>query len=225
MFILGQAFSSSKYAVNYFDVFVVLWLILGVFMGRKHGMSQEVLPMVQWIAIVILAGMFYGPIAQFLHQNANLELVLASIIGYVLVGLVVHFIFLWIKQGIGEKLVGSDMFGRAEYYLGMAGGAVRFACMLVCLIALMNVRIITDVEMARSEKVQRQNFEGIRFPTYGSVQHAVLFESLTGRTVKANMSHLLIASITGSGSGPKGKGESIAKKKEQELNEILGGKK
>jgi hypothetical protein len=115
------------------------------------------------------------------------------------------------------------MFGRAEYYFGMAAGAIRFACMLVCLIALMNARIVSAEEMARTEKLQAKNFEGIRFPTYGHIQHAVLFESLSGRTVKANLSPLLIASVNSGAAKPKG--ETIAKKKEQELNDILGGKK
>jgi len=223
MFILGQSFL-SKLSFNYFDVFVVLWLMLGIYLGRKRGMSQEVLPMLQWIIIMVLAGLFYAPIAQFLHQNANLGNVLAAVIGYVLVGLVVHFIFLWIKNAIGEKLVGSDMFGRGEYYLGMTAGAIRFACILVCLIAVMNVRIISAEEMARTEKVQEKNFEGIRFPTYGSIQHAILFDSLSGRAVKANLNNFLIASTTSQG-GKSGGSESVAKRKEQELNDILGAPK
>jgi uncharacterized membrane protein required for colicin V production len=227
MFMLGQAFL-GKVGFNYFDIFVVLWLILGIFLGRKHGMSQELLPTLQWIIIMILAGLFYNPVAQFLHQNANLELVLASICGYVIVGLVVHFIFLWIKNAIGEKLVGSDMFGRGEYYMGMTSGALRFACMIVCLMAIMNVRIISAEEMARTEKLQEKNFEGIRFPTYGSIQHAVLMDSITGHAVKSNLSPLLIASVNGSTPakpGNSGNGPTIAKKKEQELNDILGAKK
>jgi hypothetical protein len=119
--------------------------------------------------------------------------------------------------------VGSDMFGRAEYYLGMLAGAIRFSCMIVCLIALMNAHIVSDAEMAQQEKAQRQNFEGIRFPTYGTIQHTVLFESLAGRSVKANMSHFLISSVTTQ--APKPRGDSIAKKKEEELNDILGGSK
>jgi len=196
-------------------------------------MSQELLPVLQWIFIMILAGLFYLPVANFLHQNASLELVLASVVGYFVIGLVVHFIFLWLKNSFGEKLVGSDMFGRMEYYFGMTAGAIRFACMIICLIALMNVRIISAEEMARTEKIQEKNFEGIRFPTYGTIQHAVLFDSLSGRTIKNNLGHLLIASVTGTGSkaraassgGSSAAVDPASKKKEQDLNDILGGKK
>jgi uncharacterized membrane protein required for colicin V production len=235
MCILAQAFL-NKMSFDYFDVFVVLWIILGVFIGRKRGMAQELLPVLQWIFIMILAGLFYNPVAQFLHQNANLELVLASICGYFIIALVVHFIFLWVKNAVGEKLVGSDMFGRMEYYFGMAAGGIQFACMLICLIALVNVRIISAEEMARTEKMQEKNFEGIRFPTMGSMQHAILVDSICGRTVKDNLGPLLIASVVGNSNGTKPKSpgssssavgsvSSATQKKDAELNDILSGKK
>jgi uncharacterized membrane protein required for colicin V production len=44
---------------NYFDVIVVVWLIIGLLRGRKRGMSQELLPTLQWLGIVIVCGLFY----------------------------------------------------------------------------------------------------------------------------------------------------------------------
>ncbi|HWD18881.1 MAG TPA: CvpA family protein [Verrucomicrobiae bacterium] len=221
MCILGLAV--NKLAFNYFDIFVVLWLIVGVILGRKHGMSQEILPMLQWIGIMVAAAFFYRPLAAVFRQNTSLDMLWCVIFSYVLIGLGVHFVFLWIKKAVGEKLVGSDLFGRAEFYLGMAGGAVRFACMLVCLLALMNARIISKEELARTAKVQNQNFEGVSFPTYGSIQQAVLFESFSGHAAKENLKPLLIASVTPE--APRPKTDTMAKKQEQQLNEILGAPK
>ena len=216
--IIAQA-SLNNLGCNYIDLFVLAWLILGVFRGRKHGMSQELLPLTQWVAIVILCGMFYQPLAVVLKKNTALDYLLANIFGYLIIAAGIRLVFAWLKKALGEKLVGSDLFGRYEFYLGMVAGAARFACMIVCVIAILNSRIVSQAEMEQTEKMQRQNFEGIRFPTYGSFQHAVLFESFSGRLVKSTLNNYLIASVTPES---RGKRDSLAKKQEDQINDILG---
>ncbi len=223
MFILAQAFV-PKLGVNYVDLFVVAWLIVGIFVGRKRGMAQELLPCLQWICIMVLAGLFYSYIAGFLHQNANLGLLLANLVSYILIGLAVNFAYLSIKKAIGEKLTGSDVFGRGEYYLGMLAGMIQFACIAVCVLAVMNSRVYSKEEIDTAEKIRAKWAEGIHFPTYPKFQRDVLFESLTGRTVKDNMSNFLIASTTGGGGSSKPK-DTPAKRQERELNEVLGNSK
>ena len=49
----------TRLKYDYFDAFVVVWLIIGLLWGRKRGMSQELLPTLQWIGIVVIAGIFY----------------------------------------------------------------------------------------------------------------------------------------------------------------------
>ncbi len=166
-------------------------------------MSQEILPTLQWIAIMVLGGLFYRPVAAFLLQTSPLGGLLANILAYVIIALVVHIVFLLIKKAIGEKLVGSDLFGRAEYYLGMLAGAVRFACMLVCLLALMNSRIYSAEELAQNAKTQAHDFEGVSFPTYGTIQHAVLIDSLSGRTVKRDLAFFLISPVSPRRASPR----------------------
>jgi hypothetical protein len=44
---------------NYFDIIVIVWLFLGLLAGRKRGLSQELLPTLQWLGIVVAGGMLY----------------------------------------------------------------------------------------------------------------------------------------------------------------------
>ena len=120
---------------------------------------------------------------------------------------------------LAAKLVEKDPFGRAEFYVGMMAGVVRFACMIVVVMALMNSRVITQTELAQTEKFQASWFSDIRFPTYGEFQQDVLFKSFTGKLVEANLKPVLIASVNSS-QAPK-KEESIAQKKNQEIDDIL----
>jgi uncharacterized membrane protein required for colicin V production len=207
---------------NYFDGFVIVWLIIGLFWGRRKGMSQELLPTLQWIGIVVVAGLFYRSLSDWVRQHAGFEVLWSNIFAYLLIAFGVHLIYLCCKHLFNEKLVGTDLFGRAEYYLGMLSGMVRCACMLVAALALMNSRIITKAERAQTEKMQSENFSDIRFPTYGSVQQAILFDSLTGSLVETNLQAILIYPA------PPGKPKNVmtrAKQQEQDIDMILGHRK
>jgi uncharacterized membrane protein required for colicin V production len=208
---------------NYIDGIVLVWLIIGFFRGRKRGMTQELLPMLQWIAIVIVAGLFYAPFSDLIYNNTGgaFKHLWANITAYVLIAFGIHLLFIWIKESIGEKLVGSDLFGSKEYYLGMAAGTIRFACMLIALVAIMHARIYTAAELADMEKFQKKNFEDIRFPTYESIQHAVLSESYTGNLIEDHLHKILISSATGSTNST----ETIAQKRQDTINAILGPQK
>jgi uncharacterized membrane protein required for colicin V production len=207
---------------DYFDGIVVVWLIIGLLWGRKRGMTQQFLPMLQWIGIVVVGGVFYRPVSRLVHEYAEFGQLWSNIFAYVLLGFGVHLVYLIVKHAIGEKLTGSDFFGRGEYYLGMLAGMVRFACMVLAMLALMNSRIITKAEMAKTEKMQSDNFSDIRFPTYGSVQQAFLFESFTGNVVESNLQVVLIYPVT-----PEKPhiADTHAHRQEQMINDILGGGK
>jgi heme/copper-type cytochrome/quinol oxidase subunit 1 len=120
----------------------------------------------------------------------------SNITAYLLIAAGVHLIYLWFKQMFGVRLVEHNVFGRSEFYLGMMAGGTRFACMLLAGIALMNSRIATDAELAKTEKFQKDNFSDIRFPTYGGFQQDVLFKSFSGNLIRSNLQSVLIATVT-----------------------------
>lgn len=207
------------FSFDYVDVVVAVWLVIGVIRGRKRGMTQEVLPTIEWVAIVVLAGLFYAPFSTFIFKSTSgsISHLWSNISAYLVIAFAIHLLFLWIKQMLGEKLTGSDTFGRAEYYLGMLSGLVRFTCMVIVVCALMNSRVYTAAELAENAKAQKVNLEGINMPTYMSIQHAILKESFSGRLIEDNLSRVLIADTK-----PSTPAESMAKKKEDSINAILG---
>ena len=202
---------------DYFDIVIVGWLIIGLLWGRKKGMSQELLPLLQWVGIVTEAGLWYEPFGAVIHHNTFFSLLWSNITAYVLIAAGVHLICLWFKQMLGVKLVEGNYFGRAEFYLGMTAGAVRFACMLLAGMALMNSRVETEAELAKTEKFQKDNFSDIRFPTYGQFQQDVLFKSLSGNLVRSNLPSILIASVA---PAPLLHGETNAPKNNKMIAEI-----
>jgi uncharacterized membrane protein required for colicin V production len=180
---------------DYFDIVAVIWLIIGLFWGRKRGMSQELLPLLQWIGIVLVAGLFYGPFGLLIHQYTFFSPLWSNIAAYLLLAGLVHLIFFLLKPVFATKLVEKNPFGRGEFYLGMTAGAVRFACMLLAGMALMNSRVESEADLANTEKFQKDNFSDIRFPTYGKFQQDVLFKSFSGNLIRSNLNSFLIASV------------------------------
>src|SRR5215213_4524023 len=98
--------------ISVFDGFFVAFLIVGILRGRKRGISEELLDVLQWIAIVVCAAFAYPAIGGLLINFAAFPPVLGNVFGYVLTTLIVVFLFRILKRGVGEKLVQGDVFGR-----------------------------------------------------------------------------------------------------------------
>ena len=179
---------------NYIDVIIVVLLLVGVFRGRKRGMSEELLTFVQWLVIVFVGCRIYQPLGNLIKQHAPFSLLTCYLIVYVAFAIFVKLTFSRIQHAVGEKLVGSNFFGESEYYLGMFAGMLRFACAVLMVMALFNARLLTENERIETAKMQRKNFEGISFPTFGSIQQSILIESFSGQNVKKYMDFVLIKS-------------------------------
>jgi hypothetical protein len=108
------------------------------------------------------------------------------------VALLVFFLFAGIKRALDGKLLGSDIFGRSEYYLGMGSGVVRCSCMLLAALALLNARYYSPTEVRAMQKFQDDVYGSDYFPTLQSVQASVFSKSLTGPWIKQNLGFLLI---------------------------------
>jgi len=180
----------DKLPFNFFDFVLLAVLVAGVLRGRKHGMSEELLGLLKWIAILIVCALAYEPIGKLFV--GSFTLLFCYVMAYLTAGLVVLIVFAGIKRALGGKLLGSDIFGKAEYYLGMGSGLVRFTCMLLAALALLNARYFSPAEVKAMENFQNDVYGSNFFPTLHSVQSAVFERSLLGPWIKENLSFLLI---------------------------------
>ena len=75
-------------------------------------------------------------------------------VAYIVAAAVIVGLFTLIKRAMGGKLLGSDIFGPTEYYLGMGSGMVRFLCILLCVLAVLNSRYYSPTEVKAMQKFQ-----------------------------------------------------------------------
>ncbi len=177
---------------NLFDVALLGILVAGILRGRKHGMSEELLSLVKWLTAVLVCGLFYEPIGQWLANNSPFSLYTCYLMVYIGGVLLVLSLFGLFRYSIGGKLIGSDVFGRAEYYLGMGSGLVRFSCILLAALSILNARYYPPSEVRAMERYQDDVYGSNFFPTWHTVQETVFERSLSGPWIRDHVSFLLI---------------------------------
>jgi uncharacterized membrane protein required for colicin V production len=212
----------NQLGFNWFD-FVVLGIIaVGVVIGRKRGMSCELLDLVQWLLVVVVGAYTYATVGNEILRLTGFSPAVSSILGYLTVAVAIIGCFLVIKRLAGEKLLGSDTFGVTEYYLGMVAGGARFFLILVFGLALFHAPQISDQQLAQQLKSQNDNLGAIYFPPYGSIQRSVFNSSLSGRLIRDHLSAQLIQ-VAPRETGKKS--DTIWRQREREVNEIVGSRR
>ena len=179
---------------NFVDLLLVFVLVAGLLRGRKQGLSLELLGLLKWLTLLLVCAAVYGPAGALLAQSGAFDLLSAYLLTYLAAALVVFLLFTLIQRRVGPKLIGSDVFGRGEYYLGMGSGLVRFGCMLLVALALLNARAFSPAEVRAMDQFQQETYGSRVFPGLHNLQVAVFEDSLAGSFIKRDLGFLLIAS-------------------------------
>jgi uncharacterized membrane protein required for colicin V production len=179
---------------NWFDIGIILFLALGIQRGRKHGMSQEIILVLKWVAIILVGGLSYGIVGEMISDNSVFSRLSGYQMAYIVIALGITVAFWAITKMANGKLVGSDVFGSGEYYLGMVAGAVRYTCILIFGLALLNSRLYSPKEIADDLKFQNDVYGSDFFPKLYTVQEDVFKKSLLGPHIHDELGFLLIQS-------------------------------
>jgi uncharacterized membrane protein required for colicin V production len=208
---------------SWVDFLTVLVLMVGIMRGRKRGLSEELLDTVQWVAIVVAAGLFYRPLAALIGTNPILSPVTYGIVSYILIALVIKLVFTMLKKQFGQKLVDSDVFGRVEFYFGMIAGSVRWTCIYLFFLSILHAPTYSDSYRAQKAKSDEYNFGDISFPSIMSLQDEVYKVSYTGKYSAIYLAPVLMDSTGGDSKQLRGD-NSLAKRRERDVDAAFGSK-
>lgn len=183
------------FTVAWFDVVAFLVLVVGLFHGKHRGMSNELLDVFKWLLAVVISALYYEWPGDLIVKFLKLSRFHAYLLSYCGIAFVIHSVFGVIKAKVGKTLVGSDIFGRWEFYLGMFAGMTRYACMLMMGMALLNARYVSPAVVDAEIKKQEAIFGAEFFMTYGRFQLDVLYKSVVGQFVREKLSGQLIEPV------------------------------
>jgi len=178
--------------LDWFDIAILLVLALGLQRGRKHGMSEEVMLVIKWITIIVVGAFTYNILGDVIADSTVFTRLTAYLMAYIGTALFITVVFLGIKKMAHGKLIGSDVFGSGEYYLGMMAGVVRYACILIFGLALLNAPLYTQSEIAADLKFQNDVYGSDFFPKLYNVQADVFKNSFVGPHIQNELGFLLI---------------------------------
>lgn len=140
---------------NLFDVLLALVLVGGILHGRKHGLSAELLSTAKWVTLLLVCAVTYRAGGTLVATVGLFDLLTCYLFCYLATALAVFLMFSILERRVAPKLVGSDIFGRSEYFLGMGFGLVRFTSMLFVGLALLNAREFSRSELLKEEKYRK----------------------------------------------------------------------
>lgn len=206
--------------ISWFDLLVVVLLLVGVMRGRKRGMSQELLDVLQWLLIVVAAGFFYQPLGDFFASFTAFGLLSCYLWAYAIVAGIIMVTFMVVRRQVGEKLVTGDVFGNGEYYMGMMAGALRYLCILLVVLAFLNARHYSQQEIRAKLQYQTDNFGSAYFPNLNTLQQEVFAQSQLGSLARDYLSTLLIRP-TSPEDKTLGKGGRVVKARERTFEQVL----
>jgi uncharacterized membrane protein required for colicin V production len=205
-----QVVTFNNLPINWFDVTLGAVLFFGLWRGRRNGMSKEALPVFQWLTLILASGMCYPLFAPTYANTLGTGKVASAMLGYCTPALATLLVFYILKGIFVPRLTGSNFFGGGEYYLGMVSGMIRFACILVAVLALLNAPFYTVADIkAHNAYVQRWFggglYSGNYFPDVNTIQEEVFKKSLTGPYLKKYLGTLLIDTAPPSAKQPEKK--------------------
>ena len=210
-------------SVGWVDFLTLLVICIGIVRGRKRGLSEELLDTTMWLLIVVGGAFSYQIIGKVLSQKPILSVLTYYMLSYIAVALVVKIIFVLIKRKFGQKMVESDMFGRLEFYGGMAAGSVRFLCMYLFALSLLHAPHYSEEYWTQRAKDVDYNYGSDFFPHPCKIQRAVFQNSFTGKNAEKYLAILLIEQTDGSSRSVRDD-SSLASRNERKIDAIVNGR-
>ncbi len=216
-------FNGNDIPISWVDFITLLVVCIGFVRGRKRGLSEELLDTLQWITIVVAAAFFYHQLGDIMNQRPVLSPVTYYLLSYILIGMAISVVFMFFKKRFGQKLVESDIFGRFEFYGGMAAGSLRWLCMYFALLSILHAPQYSEEELADRRKRVEYNFGSDFFPSVDKIQAEVFNVSFTGQGAEKYLARLLIDPTT-SDVAPLRDENSLAKRRERAVDDAFGSK-
>jgi hypothetical protein len=137
--------------------------------------------------------------------------------------MVISAVFMFFKKRFGQKLVESDIFGRFEFYGGMAAGSVRWLCIYLFFLSMLHAPQYTPEELAQRKKDVEYNYGSDFFPSINKIQAEVFDVSYTGKGAEMYLARFLI-DPTSQDTKPLRGENSLAKRRERAVDDAFGEK-
>jgi len=186
---------TENITVGWFDVLVIGFMIWGGIIGRKRGMSEELLDVLKWLTILMASAWGYVPLAELVNKVGHFANYWVHVGSYIAIIAIFKTLFTVLKKRVGKKLVGADLFGKWEFQLGFLAGMMRHFCMVVIFVSLANSKPVSESQVKQAESAQSELFGKNFFPSKGRLRLDILYTSFTGTLIRERLAQQIMKPV------------------------------
>jgi len=182
-------------SLNWFDALAVVFVGFTVWRGYHKGAAEELLPTMQWTAVVFAGAYTHQYFGQLLRtaSGANLATCYATVyLGEVLVFLVV---FRWLRKMLTDRIVAAQIFGKTEHVLGLVLAAVKSVAGVLLVVAILNAFDMAPTRKWLQKHGNDPTFQALALTISERIQRDIAIDSFSGGTLRKKFPHLLATPV------------------------------
>lgn len=169
--------------LNMFDALVLGALGWGVYQGKQQGAASTHVSVVQWMLIGFGGGAMGNLFGSFLSSILGSPY-WSQLIGYFVWIFIIMIVFAFLNsKGMGEWK-NSDWFGRLEYPLGILGGLIKYFCIILTVMSILNAKHYTPAMIKADRDWQIEEFGSTLFPSLTMLNNMIFNTSFSGPNIK-----------------------------------------
>lgn len=155
---------------NWFDLVVILALIYGMWSGIRAGLSGEIIGLVGFVLMVVVAAQFCQPVGECLCNWLSLGDNWAGLLGFVVIAGVIYVLTVVVRRAVHARFSKMSFAAVVENVGGGAAGIVR---MLVVMSLASIIASFTHYEWLHKNIVQDSRFGAAVVQHFPSVRAMV----------------------------------------------------
>jgi len=179
--------------LNMFDAVLAGALGWGIYQGKEHGASTTHVSVVQWM-LIGLAGGFAGNLLGSLMFSILGSAYWGQLTGYLLWIFIVAAFFAFLNSKGKGEWKDADWFGRLEYPLGVLGCVLKYFCIILTIMSILNAKHYSAEDIRKDRAWQIEEFGSALFPTFTMLNNTVFNTSFCGPYVKKAFSWAILPS-------------------------------
>ncbi len=185
----------SLVSAHWFDLLVVVTLIVGFKIGQRKETLQQLISICHWALTLVICLFLYKLPAIWLAKTLSMQPDFLALIIFPIEFAIVYFLLNSKRRRIAKSVVEKEPFGHWEHHTTKVAGALRFFTFLFVLMAWISGKSVTEKDISDYKAFCENNFAGIMFPVPATIHHDIFNGSFTGKVAKEYLNGLLMTAI------------------------------
>jgi uncharacterized membrane protein required for colicin V production len=181
----------DQFRPSWFDWVALTLPIFGAWRGGRRGLSEELLPALQWVAILGLGALVAPFLGSGLARLTGLSPAIATSVAYLGLAGVLKLTFLGLARLLDAQRQKLH-FGAFEHFVGALLGTARYASMVLLCLAVAAGFDTANLRQSLSKTSREETFESLCGEVMVTLQQDIVERSITGVWARRDLNVLML---------------------------------